>query len=105
VLLDKSEESQTPGVMITDANSAHFIWLPRLIWLRYQATGGPLGRLGQPVGKEQLTASGISQRFEHGSITINAGVARTEVELAGGREPTDRKTVARLRKCLSLAGS
>jgi hypothetical protein len=105
VLLADSQQNETPGAMVTAAHSNHFVWLPKSIWLAYEAAGGPFGPLGQPVGQERLVPSGISQPFEHGYIMLIGDVTHTDFEQSGRVEPTDPNAMASLDRCLAPPGS
>jgi len=101
VLLEKSQEGESPGAMLTDVHG-HFIWLPKLMWARYRATGGPFGRLGLPLGQEQSTQTGQLQRFQHGYILVTSGITRTDRQQAGHTEPANPHAIAQLAGCLAL---
>ncbi len=101
VILADSQHNETPGAMVTTAHGVHFIWLPKPFWLAYKAACGPLGPLGQPIGQEQLIPSGVSQRFEHGSITLIGDTVHA-VDQYGHTELVSPKTVAALQSCIKL---
>jgi hypothetical protein len=100
VLLADSQHNETPGAMVTAVNSEHFIWLPKPIWLAYKAVGGPFGSLGQPSGQEQLIPSGISQPFEHGSISLIGDVVRT-LDQYGHVESINLKASSTFQSCIN----
>jgi hypothetical protein len=89
-----------PGAMVTSPGPEKWIWLARPFWQRYQKLGGPLGRLGLPVGQSDITAVRPVQRFEHGSLQLDRGkrTASTDRELSGKRE---RAPVRPLPSCLT----
>jgi hypothetical protein len=74
-----------PGVMITSSDETAWVWLARPFWLRYKQLGGPLGRLGLPVGQSDITAEEPSQNFEHGELRLVArkSTVRSEREMRG----------------------
>ncbi|MEU0879880.1 hypothetical protein ABZ345_14845 [Lentzea sp. NPDC005914] len=97
-LLDEAEFTvagsvQTPGAMVTNAKTGKLVWIPKDIWQRYKAIGGPRGRLGRPVGTATERPTGLLQYFEHGYLTTTSGVARTDVEERGEPEPAPNVTV------------
>ncbi len=89
---------KSPGAMVTDASTGHFVWLSSPIWTKYERVGGPLSRLGRPLGSLQDVPAGNLQRFEHGYIKLVDGVARTDREEAGGQEPA---SITDLAACLN----
>lgn len=93
----------SPGAMVTNPQGTHFIWLPKAVWSRYAAIGGPLGRLGLPVGPQTYTQAGSVVQFEHGSITVGPHGAQTDLERDGQKEPADPKAVAALQGCIQHA--
>jgi hypothetical protein len=73
--------------MVTSPNPEEWIWLARPFWQLYRKLGGPLGRLGLPVGQADLTAVEPVQRFQYGSLQLDRGkrTARTDRKLAPAR--------------------
>jgi hypothetical protein len=89
-----------PGAMIISLNPEEWIWLARPFWERYMKLGGPLSRLGLPVGQADVTAGQPVQRFEHGSLSLNheKKTVKTDRELRRMPEPTP---VRPLPRCLT----
>src|SRR2546430_16721683 len=92
----------SPDALVTKPHSDRFIWIPREIWLRYEALGGPLGRLGSPAVEMKQTAAGARQDFEHGYIRTFEGGTKTDIEDTGGQEPIPG---VGLRSCLDLSAT
>jgi hypothetical protein len=105
VLLEYSQQHETPGALVTSARSEHFIWLPKSIWLAYKENGGPLGPLGQPIGQEQPIPSGIRQQFEHGSISVIGVVVHTDISGPDRAGNANTTATTLLGKCLARAGA
>jgi hypothetical protein len=103
VLLENSQQHETPGVLVTAARSEHFIWLPKSIWLAYKEHGGPFGPLGQPIGQEQPISSGIRQQFEHGSISVIGVAVSTDLTAPDRAGNVNTTAITLLGKCLALA--
>jgi hypothetical protein len=77
-----------PGAMVTSSDSETWIWLARPFWQRYEKLGGPMGRLGRPVGQSDPTDEEPVQKFEHGwlLLTHDKRTVRTDRETSGLRE-------------------
>jgi len=79
VLLDKGELA--PGAMVSTP-TGRYVWLPRPVWLRYGALGGPAGPLGRPRNGLKPDVEGIIE-FENGTtIELRSGTPTV------GKEPT-----------------
>lgn len=91
---------ESPGAMVTTARTGRFVWLPPLIWQRYEALGGPRGRLGRPLSALTQVPSGVEQTFEHGYIKVIDGVAKSDVEDRSEQEPEPSVSMA---GCVNLA--
>jgi len=51
-MFELADGSAGPGVMVT-TTSHRYIWLTGDVWTRYDAIGGPAGRLGSPTGTQR----------------------------------------------------
>ncbi|MFE4464973.1 LGFP repeat-containing protein [Oerskovia sp. NPDC056781] len=51
--------------------------VPTVVQAAFVANGGPAGRLGFPVAAAVVSASGTSQRFQNGTITVSSAGAVT----------------------------
>lgn len=64
-----------PGALVSNVSGDHHVWLDGDIWTAYKRAGGPMGRLGQPIGAVEQDQTSTRAEFEGGTITHAHGEA------------------------------